>query len=167
MLDTWPCVFVIQCDCISDKLLWNGWIQCTHALFQFSDYAYRQIRDLLHFQALPCAGTTLSITHASYYHKHWWQGTLLSLTYWDRDKLAAICQTICSNQFSHIKVLTYLIKFHWTCGGLMPYRRPAVLCIILQWNLSITTTLWDTSLPSGAHLVGQGPPRWAPEGRNY
>ena len=36
----------------------------------------------------------------------------------------------------------------------------------IQWNLSITTTLWDTSLPSGAHLGGQGPPRWAPEGRN-
>ena len=38
--------------------------------------------------------------------------------------------------------------------------------INLQWNLSITTTQWDTSLPSGAHLGGQGPPRWAPEGRN-
>ena len=36
----------------------------------------------------------------------------------------------------------------------------------VQWNLSITTTDWDTSLPSGAHLGGQGPPRWAPEGRN-
>ena len=38
--------------------------------------------------------------------------------------------------------------------------------ITVQWNLSITTTWWDTSLPSGAHLAGQGPPRWAPEGRN-
>ena len=38
---------------------------------------------------------------------------------------------------------------------------------ILQWNLSVTTTQWDTSLPSGAHLGGQGPPRWAPEGRNW
>ena len=28
----------------------------------------------------------------------------------------------------------------------------------IQWNLSITTTLWDTSLPSGAHLVGPWPP---------
>ena len=35
----------------------------------------------------------------------------------------------------------------------------------VQRNLSIKTTLWDTSLPSGAHLGGQGPPRWAPEGR--
>ena len=35
----------------------------------------------------------------------------------------------------------------------------------LQWNLSITITLGDTSLPSGAHLGGQGPPRRAPEGR--
>ena len=38
--------------------------------------------------------------------------------------------------------------------------------LLLQWNLSITTTDWDTYLPSGAHLCGQGPPRWAPEGRN-
>ena len=37
---------------------------------------------------------------------------------------------------------------------------------VVQWNLSITTTYWDTSLPSGAHLGGQGPPRWPPEGRN-
>ena len=29
----------------------------------------------------------------------------------------------------------------------------------IQLNLSITTTLWDISLPSGAHLGGQGPPR--------
>ena len=36
----------------------------------------------------------------------------------------------------------------------------------MQWNLSIATTKWDTSLPSGAHLGGQGPPRWAPGGRN-
>ena len=36
----------------------------------------------------------------------------------------------------------------------------------IQWNLSITTTYWDTSLPSGAHLGGQGPPRWTPEGRH-
>ena len=36
----------------------------------------------------------------------------------------------------------------------------------IQWNLSITITYWDTSLPSGAHLGGQGAPRWAPEGRN-
>ena len=36
---------------------------------------------------------------------------------------------------------------------------------MLQWNLSITTTSWDTSLSSGAHLGVQGPPRWAPEGR--
>ena len=36
----------------------------------------------------------------------------------------------------------------------------------VQWNLSIATTQWSTSLPSGAHLGGQGPPRWAPEGRN-
>ena len=35
-----------------------------------------------------------------------------------------------------------------------------------QWNLSITTNLWDNLLPSEAHLGGQGPPRWAPEGRN-
>ena len=43
-----------------------------------------------------------------------------------------------------------------------------VLCFVevIQWNLSITTTYWDTSLPSGAHLGGQGPPRWAPGGRN-
>ena len=26
-------------------------------------------------------------------------------------------------------------------------------------------TEWDTYRPSGAHLGGQGPPRWAPEGR--
>ena len=38
--------------------------------------------------------------------------------------------------------------------------------ILVQWNLSITTTYWDTSLPSGAHLGGRWPPRWAPEGRN-
>ena len=38
--------------------------------------------------------------------------------------------------------------------------------IHIQWNLSITTTEWDTYLPSGAHLGGHGPPRWAPEGRN-
>ena len=36
---------------------------------------------------------------------------------------------------------------------------------LLQWNLSITTTEWDTSLPSGAHLGGPRPPRWATEGR--
>ena len=43
----------------------------------------------------------------------------------------------------------------------------AILCwYSIQWNLSITTTQWDTALPSGAHLGGQGPPRWAPEGRN-
>ena len=35
-----------------------------------------------------------------------------------------------------------------------------------QGNLSITTALWDTYLPSGAHLCDQGPPRWAPEGRH-
>ena len=29
--------------------------------------------------------------------------------------------------------------------------------ITIQWNLSITTTSWDTSLHSGAHLGGQGP----------
>ena len=40
------------------------------------------------------------------------------------------------------------------------------ICFIIQWNLSITTTQWDTSLPSGPHRGGQGPPRWAPEGRN-
>ena len=39
------------------------------------------------------------------------------------------------------------------------------MCMI-QWNLSITTTKLGTSLPYGAHLGGQGPPRWAPEGRN-
>ena len=38
--------------------------------------------------------------------------------------------------------------------------------LYIQWHLSITTTYWDTSLPSGAHLGGQGPPRWALEGRN-
>ena len=37
---------------------------------------------------------------------------------------------------------------------------------VIQWNLSITTTQRDTYLPSGAHLGGQGPPRWAPEGRH-
>ena len=37
---------------------------------------------------------------------------------------------------------------------------------LIQWNLSITTTQRDTFLPSGAHLGGQGPPRWAPEGRH-
>ena len=37
---------------------------------------------------------------------------------------------------------------------------------LIQWNLSITTTSWDTSLPSGAHLAGQGPPRWASESRH-
>ena len=36
----------------------------------------------------------------------------------------------------------------------------------IQWNLSITTTEWETCLPSGAHLGGKGTPRWAPEGRN-
>ena len=40
------------------------------------------------------------------------------------------------------------------------------LLFLIQWNLSITITQWDTYLPSGAHLGGQGPPRWAPEGRN-
>ena len=44
-------------------------------------------------------------------------------------------------------------------------RRPLIQRV-LQWNLSITTTNWDTSLPSGAHLGDQGPPRWDPEGRN-
>ena len=38
---------------------------------------------------------------------------------------------------------------------------------MIQWNLSITTTQRTTSLPSGAHLGGQGPPRWAPEGRHF
>ena len=37
---------------------------------------------------------------------------------------------------------------------------------IVQWNLSITTTWWDTFLPSAAHLGGHWPPRWAPEGRH-
>ena len=36
----------------------------------------------------------------------------------------------------------------------------------IQWNLSITTTLWYIFLPSGAHLGGQGPLRWAPESSN-
>ena len=47
-----------------------------------------------------------------------------------------------------------------------PFSRNYILPLFLQWNLSITTTYWDTSLPSGAHLGGQGPPRWATEGRN-
>ena len=34
------------------------------------------------------------------------------------------------------------------------------LILLIQWNLSITTTKRDISLPSGAHH------RWAPEGRN-
>ena len=46
------------------------------------------------------------------------------------------------------------------------HRLESIHLNIIQWNLSITTTLWDASLPSGAHLGGQGPTRWAPEGRN-
>ena len=41
-----------------------------------------------------------------------------------------------------------------------------LLMTLLQWNLSVMTTEWDISLPSGAHLGGPWPPRWAPEGRN-
>ena len=37
---------------------------------------------------------------------------------------------------------------------------------LIQWNLYITTTLWDIYLLSGAHLGGQGPPRWDPEDRH-
>ena len=64
---------------------------------------------------------------------------------------------------------TYPVKSVWKITHLR-FTRPETQawtnnCV--HWNLSITTTLWDTSLPSGAHLGGQGPPRWAPEGRHF
>ena len=38
--------------------------------------------------------------------------------------------------------------------------------MILQWNLTIMTTSYDTSLSSWAHPGGRGPPGWALEDRD-
>ena len=64
---------------------------------------------------------------------------------------------LCKNIFFVRIYLIYEYCFGFECHYVL---------LLLQWNLSITTTLWDISLPSGAYLGGQGPPRWAPEGRN-
>ena len=55
--------------------------------------------------------------------------------------------------------------YNWTDSSVTVLSRRRFISKI-QWNLYITTTHGDTSLPSGAHLGVQGPPRWAPEGRN-
>ena len=36
------------------------------------------------------------------------------LTYWGRDKMAAISQTTLSNAFSWMKMLEFRLKFHWS-----------------------------------------------------
>ena len=82
-----------------------------------------------------------------------------------QDNLSCICallnMLLCATQYattiSHT-VLT-LSAACWTIFW-------AEACLDVQWNLSVTTTLWETSLPSGANLGGQGPPRWAPGGRH-
>ena len=57
----------------------------------------------------------------------------------------------------------WLYKPHWYFrdqGTLVIWMQHTPMNnVILQWNLSITTTQWDTSLPSGAHLGGQEWPR--------
>ena len=50
----------------------------------------------------------------------------------------------------------------YSCGSRCHIFGTINLTNEIQWNLSITTTLWDTSLPSGAW-----PPRLAPEGRYF
>ena len=56
--------------------------------------------------------------------------------------------------------------FVYSTTWLQLFYYTSFLCpkpFVLQWNLSITTTEWDTSLLSGADLGSQGPPIWAPE----
>ena len=37
-----------------------------------------------------------------------------SLTYWSRDKMAAVSQTTLSNAFSWMKMLKFRLRFHWS-----------------------------------------------------
>ena len=45
---------------------------------------------------------------------HFCQSQGVLLTHWDRDKMAAISQTILSNAFSWMKMLEFQLKFHWS-----------------------------------------------------
>ena len=40
--------------------------------------------------------------------------TVLCLTHWGRDKMAAFSQTTLSNAFSWMKLLEFRLKFHWS-----------------------------------------------------
>ena len=52
-------------------------------------------------------------------------------------------------------VTIYEIKTFWGLARNHNKTRAQFMGFNIQWNLSITTILWDTSLPSGAHLGGQ------------
>ena len=61
---------------------------------------------------------------------------------------------------------SYSVPFWLSYLPTLRYDNKSLSQVWCTVKLSITTTLWYTSLPSGAHLGGQGPPRWAPEGKN-
>ena len=70
----------------------------------------------------------------------------------------------------HVMCKRDFTRFKMCFGGYPIVHSPTglntVLYIKVQWNVSITTTEWDTSLPSGAHLGGPWSPRWPPEDKN-
>ena len=46
--------------------------------------------------------------------RHQGNGVDIPLTYWGRDKMAAVSQTTLSNAFSWVKIFEFRLRFHWS-----------------------------------------------------
>ena len=58
---------------------------------------------------------TLSHLHRQAKWREWGRKlSLLGLTHWGRDKMAAILQTTFSNAFSWMKIYKFRLRFHWS-----------------------------------------------------
>ena len=143
-MDTRPergphCAYISMalCKTVVTPLL-THWSYCSLAL---SDRYF-----LAHYNARSSVGTVQTKSDNCFLHN-------TSGYRWCRVTFQSRCHSLLSDDISRNLAALWILTH---CGRVMH----------IQWNLSITTTWWDTSLPSGAHLGGQGPPRWAPEGRN-
>ena len=156
------CIFVFTLLWTSSFILQNTETKISSFWLNFHHSLQRKLSNWQH-QAQPLMGITSWWRHFHFIESY----TSMSYFIWlSPNSSCAIILT-----FSGVNQGEHVCPFH---RALSPWdRNPPITnkppgdrpLANIQWNLSITTTQWDTSLPSGAHLGDQGPPRWAPEGR--
>ena len=91
---------------------------------------------------------------------------MIQFTYWGRDKMAAIFQTIFWNVFSRMKIFEFWLEFHWSLSnepyfsigsdnGLAPARRQAIIWTNYGYfvaHIGVARPLWvNYSVPGESY----------------